>query len=260
MAVGDLTTVEAVKRYLSLSGRPITAITNANPGVVTCPAHDFATNTKVVISDVAGMSTLNGQTFTITPVDADHFSINLDTTALAPYVSGGFASPDDLILTDLITAFSGWIQGQMRRSLAAADYTEIHDGDGTNTLLVRHSPLLSVTSVTVNDRVIAQSTAWNVAGWVVQDDLITLRFDRFSEGVANVSIALRAGFETIPDAVSRACLLLVAWAYRERDRLGLKSRTTGGETVSYIVDGFGAQISAMQDAKDVIAFYKDPVI
>jgi hypothetical protein len=69
----------------------ISAITAANPGVVTATAHGFATGNKVSLSEIAGMVELNGQTVTVTRVDADSFSIGVDTSAYTAYSSGGIA-------------------------------------------------------------------------------------------------------------------------------------------------------------------------
>lgn len=67
----------------------ITAITNANPGQVTSPDHGLLTGMKVTFSGVGGMTQLNGNTFIITEVDANNFTIGVDTTAFGVYTTGG---------------------------------------------------------------------------------------------------------------------------------------------------------------------------
>lgn len=69
----------------------IAGITNANPGVVNAPAHGFTTGSLIPIVDAGGMTQLNGRTFQIAVVDADHFSIGVDTTGYGAYTSGGAA-------------------------------------------------------------------------------------------------------------------------------------------------------------------------
>ena len=71
----------------------ITAITKANPGVVTSPNHGLQSltqgqPTKVYIDDVLGMIEVNDATFTITYIDENSFSIG-DTTGNTTYISGG---------------------------------------------------------------------------------------------------------------------------------------------------------------------------
>lgn len=67
----------------------ITAITNANPGQVTSPNHGLSNGMQVTFSGVGGMTQLNGNTFTVTVVDANNFTIGVDTTAFGVYTSGG---------------------------------------------------------------------------------------------------------------------------------------------------------------------------
>lgn len=71
--------------------KAITAITVANPGVVTATAHGFVTGSQVIIRNVAGMTQVNGHQYTITVIGANTFSI-VDTTAYTAYTSGGTAA------------------------------------------------------------------------------------------------------------------------------------------------------------------------
>lgn len=69
--------------------KTITAITQANPGKVTATGHGYATGDVKYISGVVGMTQVNGQRYTITVVDANNFTIGVDTTAFTAYSSGG---------------------------------------------------------------------------------------------------------------------------------------------------------------------------
>jgi hypothetical protein len=69
----------------------VTAITSANPGVVTATAHGFSTGDSIAFADVVGMTEVNGNSYTITVIDANSFSIT-DTTAFTAYTSGGTAT------------------------------------------------------------------------------------------------------------------------------------------------------------------------
>ena len=71
--------------------KTITGITQANPGVVTVSAHGMATGARVYIENVVGMTQINGETYTITSLTANTFSIGEDTTAYSAYTSGGVA-------------------------------------------------------------------------------------------------------------------------------------------------------------------------
>jgi hypothetical protein len=74
----------------------ISGATKANPVVVTANAHGFANGDSVLISDVAGMTQLNGNTYVVANKTANTFELknaagtaNIDGTAYSTYVSGG---------------------------------------------------------------------------------------------------------------------------------------------------------------------------
>lgn len=67
----------------------ITAITQNDPAQVTSVGHGLSTGNEVLIQGVVGMTELNGNTFTITLVDDDNFTLNVDSTFFIAYISGG---------------------------------------------------------------------------------------------------------------------------------------------------------------------------
>lgn len=73
----------------SLSGT-ITGATQANPAQITSANHGLATGAVITITGIVGMTQLNGNTYTITFVNANNFTLNgVDSTAFGAYVSGG---------------------------------------------------------------------------------------------------------------------------------------------------------------------------
>ena len=74
----------------SIAGKIVTAATQANPGQVTIPAHGFSTGNEIHFHDIAGMTQLNGNGYTVTVVDADNITIGVDTSSgHSAYTSGG---------------------------------------------------------------------------------------------------------------------------------------------------------------------------
>jgi hypothetical protein len=73
---------------------PVSAVTNANPGVVTTSvAHGFTTGQKIKLYGASGMPQLDGL-YTATVISATQFSIATDTTAFGTYTSKGTAFLD----------------------------------------------------------------------------------------------------------------------------------------------------------------------
>lgn len=70
----------------------ITGATQANPCVLTVTGNTFVANQFVTISDVEGMTELNGNTYEITNVTGAAVTINVDSTGFSAYTSGGIAA------------------------------------------------------------------------------------------------------------------------------------------------------------------------
>jgi hypothetical protein len=76
------------------ASKTITAITKANPCVVTSATHGLAVGTVVVISGVVGMTELNGRAAVITAQDTNTFTLGgIDSTNYTTYGSAGAALP-----------------------------------------------------------------------------------------------------------------------------------------------------------------------
>lgn len=89
----------------------ISAISQANPAVVSATAHGYTSGQQVIINAVVGMVELNNSTgggfFTITVIDADNFSLNgVDSTGYTAYSSAGY-SMDKAQLVGAVAFYQG---------------------------------------------------------------------------------------------------------------------------------------------------------
>ena len=76
------------------SAKTITAITAANPAVVTSTAHGFLNGDVVALAAIGGMTQLNGVSAVVQYKTANTFALaNIDSTAYTTYTSGGTATP-----------------------------------------------------------------------------------------------------------------------------------------------------------------------
>lgn len=72
-----------------------TAITKANPGVVTTNVnHGYTGTPTVTFNSVGGMTQLNGNSYVATPISPNSFSIAVDTTGFTTFTSGGVITPN----------------------------------------------------------------------------------------------------------------------------------------------------------------------
>jgi len=78
----------------------VTAITNANPGVVTTALnHGLTTGSVIYINGIVGMTALNSIPLTVTSLSLTTFSIGVNTTSYTTYVSGGVITPNPRNIT-----------------------------------------------------------------------------------------------------------------------------------------------------------------
>lgn len=86
-----------------LTKKTITAVTQANPGVVTCTSHGFADGDFIIIEEIVGMTQLNSRVYEVEYIGANSFSLKtlagvaVDTSAYTAYSSAGFASDQGLL-------------------------------------------------------------------------------------------------------------------------------------------------------------------
>lgn len=114
-------TTEVNKKYYVIdlmlgAAQTITGATQANPVSVTVTAHGRTTGDRVYVENIAGMTNLNGRTFTITSTGANTFTLDdEDGTHHAAYVSGGtikLADPDDFGLRGIdSTSYGAYTSG-----------------------------------------------------------------------------------------------------------------------------------------------------
>jgi hypothetical protein len=192
----------------------------------------------VGITGVNGMSILNNQIFTIITIDANTFSIAVDSSNYTAYTSGGYVSTDDVILGRLISQTSQYIKGKVQRELTLNTYSEYYSTEsGQNRVCLNEYPVITVYSVTLDGIAIPESTSLSSAGWTLQfPNLLVFRNMAVASGVNNIYASYSAGFASPPVDIEQACIELTAWRYRERDRIGQENKSINGESVSFITN------------------------
>lgn len=96
--------------------KTITAITAANPAVVSSTSHGFSNGDRVVIYGTTGMLQIGGMNFTVSSVSANAFTLaGLDASGFAAAATAGFArkiaplaevEPESLFITNITQATS----------------------------------------------------------------------------------------------------------------------------------------------------------
>lgn len=257
MIPGDLATLDNVKSWLNIGGAAITGISAANPAVVTLQQPSgFLSGMPIVLTDVGGATWANGVQYPLTLLTPTTFSIPVDSTTLAAYTSGGFASISDPILQRLISSLSAYVQNWLNRIIANTDYTELRNGVGSTRMLTKQFPITSVAGVTVNGLTIpvrptlAPVMTYVSAGGYVFDDInVMLSGYAFSVGYQNIVLQYAAGYlisdeaQTIPASAPYTLTTIARWSAGDRGVTYASSgvalvKVTGTPNVGeYAVDG-----------------------
>ncbi len=109
------------------SSGSITGATQANPCVITVVGHPFSTGEVVGITGVGGMTELNGNSYTITKLTADTFSLNgIDSTGYGAYTAGGTATSEGPVSLTLDYAI-GSVDGITRITAVASETSATAD-------------------------------------------------------------------------------------------------------------------------------------
>jgi len=86
----------------------ITNIVKGTTTTVTSASHNLLTGDRISISDVLGMTQINGSPYTITVVDANTFTLDgVNSSGYSDYTSGGQFTTLDLLFVD------GWLEWQL---------------------------------------------------------------------------------------------------------------------------------------------------
>lgn len=157
----------------------------------------------------------------------------------------GIASTnDDALLTRMVTAYSNQVQTWLNRKIASQSYSETRDGHGGNRLVLADYPVIAVASVAIDGRAIPASSDYVTPGYRFTDQQIILQGYAFTRGYSNVALTYTAGYATTPPELEEAVIQIIAQRYKEKDRIGLKSKALAGESISFDVRAFSSTVQA----------------
>ena len=124
----------------------------------------------------------------------------------------GLASTaDDAVIAGLITAVSQAISSDLGRTVQPATVTDVLDGTGAASVLLRQWPATRVISCIVDGCPLAATSAGGVPGVVLdladpappgRAQRLTRRGGLFANGIGNVAITYRAGYEILGEAAT----------------------------------------------------------
>ena len=192
-------------------------------------------------------------------LDTTKALITLDEAKEYLKVSG---TADDQIISTLINAVSGLVCGYLNRNLVRATYTEYYSGDGSQSLMLRNYPVVSITSIYEDDLREWASGALidHAEDIIIQKDSGLLRNwngrATWLTGHANIKVVYVAGYTTdfdggtMPNAIRLATKRILDQQYRHgysHRKLDVSSETTGDQSTSFREADIPRDAKAMLD-------------
>lgn len=151
----------------------------------------------------------------------------------------------------IVSRASKFIQSQTHRQLVETTYEETIDGEGVKELYLSEYPVISVSSIVVDDTTVYDGSSQDGNDYYIYNDSgLIIRDIAWEEDYQNIVVTYDAGYATIPGDLEQACIELVAFKYHNKDYIGLKSHNLGGESVTFDMKNIPSEIA------DTIYSYK----
>lgn len=154
--------------------------------------------------------------------------------------AGITSNNQDALLDSLIPGCLAAIGAFCNRVFSDRTVTEYRDGNGSTRMQLANYPITSFHSLRIDGRDIPASVN-GAAGFIARPGTrrILLNGYKFSEGNRNIEMTFQAGFgddndvNPWPEDLKLALIMFVLTRSKERDRLGVGSKSLAGESVTF---------------------------
>lgn len=142
----------------------------------------------------------------------------------------------DTALNALITNVSAAIETYCNRTFASTSYTETRNGGCGQKMYLANGPVTAVSSLSVNGQSVPLAPDAVSYGFVFDSMMVYIRPgsggsgggpQEFCKGIQNVTVQYTAGYTSIPNDITQACVLWVVYLFGKRDRLDKRNETLG---------------------------------
>lgn len=191
-------------------------------------------------------------------------TIDLATLAdVKSYLGGEWTSAQDAELQRELTALSQTCATYCGRNFIRANYVEQRNGTGTSMLVLRNSPVVSITSLTIGGIARQPETAPGKGDGFALDDNVLYAGGCyiFGKGRMNVVVSYTAGYLPITDAncnipfdLRQSVIEAVADRYKRRSNIGILSKSIAGETITYGAISIPKSVAQVWDLYQAAAY------
>lgn len=165
------------------------------------------------------------------------------------------AGQDEELLLALCAAAEAFVLAQISmKTFDVTSVAETYNGNGASIMILDRRPIVDITEVMIDGKVIPAAASWNSNGWLTDLKALYLRGWRFTPSVQNVRVTYTAGYAVVPEDLKRAAIDIVAEKYARRTRQGVTSKSIGSESITY------GQNDVTPYARQVFGQYKRPML
>lgn len=150
--------------------------------------------------------------------------------------TGSTSVGSDDVLNQLLTATVGAVGDYCNRDFVLSTRVEYRDGNDTSRMMLANYPIVSVASVTIDGRDVPRSVGGGVGyDFTTGGRIVWMKGYSFTRGIRNVVITLNAGYDatTMPAELKSAMYAYTLARHKERDRIGVGSKSLAGESVTF---------------------------
>lgn len=151
----------------------------------------------------------------------------------------GSADSEDELMQSIINQASWRANKETDRELLARAQTEYYNGDGSNLLITRNSPINSITAIYMDsDREFGSDTLVDSDNYQIDPDTeaaIWFTGTVLITGIKVIKLQYNAGYSTVPWDLREAVIELILYWYKEimDKRIGVESRGIEGRSQSF---------------------------
>lgn len=149
---------------------------------------------------------------------------------------------EDTFFTTIIGAAQGYAERWCDRSFDYATFTEVHDGEGSDVIVLKNRPVVAITSVATVDAAGTALVTWSATGYTfdastgeliltpTEMDTCGLRVPSFLDQRKSTKVVYTAGYGNSPGVTTPADLKLAIWrivdVLRRSDKTKISSSNT----------------------------------
>lgn len=187
----------------------------------------------------------------------------LTTLAKLKTFLGISGTTNDTLLEACVDRTTALFEAVTRRKIMARDYTydsddaaydqenAVLDGNDTDRLILPQYPVVSVTTVRINEIAIDERASVQNTGWVADKRIGVLYAvgHLFLRGIKNIELAYNAGYAAAPEDLENACIEQAACLFKKTapggNLLGVQSKSLPDGSVSYTARDLLPEVSAV---------------